>query len=158
MEKIKFLSLFFIMIISISSYGQTLDVMKREYGYDAAGNRILRKVVVIPEQKSIASNQEQALETDTNQWEEKYYLDDLEGISLKIFPNPTNSRVSIEVQNVETKIDGTISLYNVSGALLCTQKIQATQVDLDLRAYSKGTYFAVIRINGKITNWKIVKN
>ena len=157
MKKIKFLSLFFILTSCIQLQGQTLDVMEREYGYDAAGNRILRKVVVIPEQKSITSYQEKGNELDTNIREENYYLDDLEGISLKIFPNPTHSRVRIEIQNVETKVDGTLSLYNVSGALLFTQRIQTLEAELDLSGYSKGTYFAVLRINGKITNWKVVK-
>lgn len=154
--------MFCMLIIHIFSNSQTLDVMQREYGYDAAGNRILRKVVEIPEQKSLISNvdsiQAQEIAQDSNKKQEKYYVDNLGNFSLKVFPNPATSVVNIDILNTNTRIEGNIMVYNASGALLTTKQINTSHIELDVSTYSKGNYFAVININGEKTHWKIIKN
>jgi hypothetical protein len=148
------------LIIHIVSNGQILDEMQREYGYDAAGNRILRKVVEIPQQKSLISNIDsvQEIAQDSNKKQEKYYVDNLGNFSLKVFPNPATSVVNIDILNTNTRIEGNIMVYNASGALLTTKQINTSHIELDVSPYSKGNYFAVIYINGEKTHWKIIKN
>ncbi len=154
--------MFCMMIIHIVSNSQTLDVMQREYGYDASGNRILRKIVEIPEQKSFISDkdtiQTQELVQDSIKKGKKYYIDELGNLSLKVFPNPTTSIVNIDILNINTQIEGNIMLYSASGALLANKQINTSHIELDVSTYSKGNYFAVIYINEKKTHWKIIKN
>ncbi|MFA7401268.1 MAG: T9SS type A sorting domain-containing protein [Bacteroidales bacterium] len=152
--------MFCMLIIHIVSNGQILDEMQREYGYDAAGNRILRKVVEIPQQKSLISNIDsvQEIAQDSNKKQEKYYVDNLGNFSLKVFPNPATSVVNIDILNTNTRIEGNIMVYNASGALLTTKQINTSHIELDVSPYSKGNYFAVIYINGEKTHWKIIKN
>ena len=140
--------MFCMMIIHIVSNSQTLDVMQREYGYDASGNRILRKIVEIPEQKSFISDkdtiQTQELVQDSIKKGKKYYIDELGNLSLKVFPNPTTSIVNIDILNINTQIEGNIMLYSASGALLANKQINTSHIELDVSTYSKGNYFAVI--------------
>ena len=75
--------------------------LKREYDYDEAGNRIVRKVVTMTTQKSSpkhksADSQSEAGEEDF--YDEGFYMDKVGDISLKIFPNPTTSVVSFQIE------------------------------------------------------------
>jgi len=149
------LMVFFIGLLSFG-YGQNnVDVMKREYGYDDAGNRIIRKVLEIksPKQKSMDF---QSDEGNTDE-EKMFYVDKVGDISLKIFPNPTTSIVKLEIVGELVEIEGTVTLYNLSGAKIGSQRITSYRTEIDMSSYAIGTYMATVQINGKINYWKIVK-
>ena len=139
------------LIYGMLAFGQR-DVMKRVYEYDAAGNRVMRSVFVLksPSQKSMDNADEEAKE-------EYSFVDNLEDIKIRVFPNPTTSTVSINIENVEVLHNGVIQIYNVTGTQLRTQTISALNTSIDLSSYPAGIYLVNITINGKETKWKIVK-
>ena len=143
-----FMSVFFIV------KGQ--GTMLRGYEYDAAGNRIIRSVLIIPapQQKSMDW---QSDTTDLDELE-NFYEDKVGGISLKIFPNPTTSVITLQIEDAQDKVEGTITLYNLSGAKIGEQRITSQRTEIDMSSYPIATYLATIRINGKTGYWKIVKN
>jgi hypothetical protein len=134
------------------SYGQ--EALEVQYEYDNAGNRIARYVIVLEDDgtKSFKRNKQSDNSTD-----ETYYIDNLDDISLKIFPNPTNSYINIQIDNIFTEINGFISIYSTSGSKIFTDNINTTNKRIDLSNYPNGVYLVNISINGKETTWKVVK-
>jgi len=147
--------------MSVVSFVKGQGSLLREYEYDEAGNRIVRKVLIIqsPQQKSMdwQSETEDLDELEDIDELEEFYVDKVGNISLKIFPNPTTSIVRLEIMSELDEVDGTVTLYNLSGARIGSQQIRSYRTEIDLNSYSTGTYLATIRINGKASYWKIVK-
>jgi len=137
--------------------GQNIDVLKREYEYDNAGNRIVRKVVEIPYQGSPQPSEQKPVSHSDTSFND-FYTDKIGDMSLKIFPNPTTSIVTLQIDGTQDEIDGIISLYSLSGAKIATQLATSYTTDIDLSPYPAGIYLATIQINGKTTHWKIIKN
>lgn len=107
------------------------------FDYDAAGNRIKRydppgKTEVLPIGLVNSS------------------------ISTKLFPNPTNSFVTIQASAEIT--DGVLLLNDLSGRTLTQQTFSGTQTTLNLSTLPAGVYF--VRLNAKDYEqlWKVVKN
>lgn len=59
-----------------------------------------------------------------------------EGDKISIYPNPASHYI-----HLNTTVAGKIYLYNVSGKLLKTEKVQAGLNKIDIRALSAGIYF-----------------
>ena len=75
------------------------------------------------------------------------------------YPNPVNSKVFIELTDVD-KAAGTIEVYNIQGILLATQKFTQDQIryEVDLSALPTGNYYLkVIQDDGTIKNVKVNK-
>ena len=73
-----------------------------------------------------------------------------EVISLKAYPNPTNSIVTMEASELE-KVD----VYNILGKKL----FSANDKQIDLTNFSNGVYlFKVYTNDGRVANRKIIKN
>jgi len=143
-------------------YGQ--NVMKREYDYDNAGNRIVRQVLTLPnkspkQQKSNDSlpETEELKETENLSELGNFYVDKVGDISLKIFPNPTTSVVTLQIDDATGEIDGEITLYGLSGVKIASQRMTSYRTEIDMNSYPTGTYLATVLINGKTSYWKIVK-
>ncbi len=152
MKKIYVLSLVF--FIGQLCYGQNL--MEREYDYDHAGNRVLRKVLLLLNQESSFSNHKSA-STKTDSEQDDFYADTMGEIALKVYPNPATSTVFLRIEDITGDIEGTIVIYNQSGSQLGSQRVSSYQTEIDMSAYSSGIYLLTIQINGRITNWKIIK-
>jgi hypothetical protein len=132
-------------------YGQNTG---RKYEYDDAGNRIVRHVITIPN-KSSSGHKSIGSESDTII--DNFYTDKLGDISLKIFPNPTTSIITVQIDGMEDKIGGIIHLYDLSGAKIDEQRLSSHRVEIDMSSYPAGAYLATVLINGKTKYWKIVK-
>ena len=147
-------------IFGMVAYSQP-DVMKREYGYDAVGNRVVRKVVDLSNSSSSSSSsspKQKSMDNATENGEDEDFLvDNLGDITLKVFPNPTTSMVNIQIENVDVIHQGIINVYNAAGTQLGTQTITSLNASIDLSIYPPGIYLVNITINKKETKWKVIK-
>ena len=142
-------------IFGMAAYSQP-DVMKREYGYDAVGNRVVRKVVDLSQ--GAPSPKQKSMDDATKDEEgEQFLVDNLGDIQLKVFPNPTISIVNIRIENVDVIHQGIINVYNAAGTHLGTQTITSLNASIDLSSYPPGIYLVNITINKNETKWKIIK-
>jgi hypothetical protein len=87
--------------------------------------------------------------------------DDIAIKNLKIYPNPTNNKVTISLSGKDYSLTRSASIYNVTGALI--QKIDiaspTNQLDFDLSNKPSGVYFIHLHFtNGSITTERIIKN
>ena len=78
---------------------------------------------------------------------------DFEESSIAIYPNPTNSKINIEVISSE---ELNIGLYDITGKLLFSNTmIGSSQINLD--AYSSGIYFVKLNDGSRSITKKIIK-
>jgi Secretion system C-terminal sorting domain len=128
------------------------------YDYDATGNRIDSRVVLLKmghiasENDSVQSNS-QAIK-DTIKAVQK---DQLDQKSISIYPNPTTGAINIDVQGNSDQTPTIFTLYDLSGKVLQQQVIQSNQLVLDLSSYTKGIYILKIQSGPETRDWKIIK-
>ena len=148
--------------------------LKREYDYDAAGNRILRKVIMSgPEETSPPappdSTQAYPLaQTDTSYSSPltppsspvvpEYYVETLAQTEIKIYPNPTAEKIAMEISGWEKLEKGSFTLFSLNGQLLQEHPVHAITTEISLTNLPKGAYLLKVHINGHTEEWKVIKN
>lgn len=138
MRRIIFL---FMLGFAMTFYGQS----KLTYGYDAAGNRIKREIVL---------TRAQDLGEDT---EPQVYSEMLQKYSISISPNPIKELVTITISGLDKNSKGQIAMYNIGGQLIEKRDIVTTENTFDLSSQPNGIFLIQIRIDEQVTSWKIVK-
>jgi len=139
--------------------------LEREYEYDAAGNRTLRKKITTkaPQGDSLQSLPasryalQDELQSGVSQKSPEYYIEKLARVEMKIYPNPATEKITLAISNMENLQTGMLQLYSLSGQLLQTYPVQSETTIISLVGLAKGTYFLKVQINEKTENWKIIK-
>ena len=141
------------------------------YGYDNAGNRIYRDVIVLMMAEESDSTLQEELTTfddntanDSNSTHQKeeddaktLYSDKLDGVALELYPNPTTGSIQVYVPDIDRINQGLIRVSDLNGRILIEEKVQQQELNLDLSSYPDGTYVLFLNINGKVNEWKVVK-
>jgi len=141
MMKTLLLLLFF--IVSIVSL-QSQNTVK--YAYDASGNRIKREILLT----------KSAVATTT---EPEVFTDQVVDRKVKIYPNPTQGQLKVEVENTEGIKNCTITITAMNtGKLITKKKATLPITDIDISNQPFGIYIMLIEIDGEYTSWKIMKN
>ena len=141
-------NILFIIFMNITSVLFSQNTVS--YGYDAAGNRTSRTIVIPPKQAP-------ALEPQEEKQPAAVYTEVLSGIELKIYPNPTDGVLNVEIHNLPESQTADILLYNLSGKLIGSYKGIGESAIIDISAQVPGTYLMKIRAGDYETEWKIIK-
>ena len=142
-KKIGKLLLVCFMVFPVSSIvtGQAIT-----YAYDNNGNRIDRNIV------TLKSGHVSPADT-TKEFQEEI----LGEMSLKIYPNPTQGEVTIDVTGIQNDAILEYRLFNPSGVLLEHKKEVSGYFSIDLLNYPSGIYILRLLIADKKSEWKIIK-
>ncbi len=143
-KHITILLVFFMIAGFQDIYSQT----KVSYGYDAAGNRVSRTIVITQLKSAPAPEQEEHTTV---------YSEMLSGIKLDIYPNPTDGLLKVEIHNLPEGQTAGIMLYNLSGQLILTKKGIEKSAEIDISNQQAGTYLMKIVAGEYQTEWKIIK-
>lgn len=137
---------YFIVVVFLFS---ALPVMAQNiiyYSYDAAGNRVRREIVL---------NRQNSPQQPSNS---PYYSDQLaEDYRIKIHPNASDGIVRVEVISMNNSYEGMVIAYSLSGTKVQECKVVNGNAYINLGDSPKGTYILHVDINGKTTDWKIIK-
>ncbi|MFP5471076.1 MAG: T9SS type A sorting domain-containing protein [Bacteroidia bacterium] len=133
-----------------------------EYTYDEAGNRIKRKFILLelkeapPELTDMIQAIEE-IEEENNTLDETDYNDKVDGRTIAIYPNPTKGQLKLEIGDVLNINQAYIRVTDISGKeLFYNDKLETTML-YDLSNQADGMYLMTISINGKRSEWKIIK-
>jgi hypothetical protein len=121
-----------------------------EYEYDVAGNRISRNVIVLYTNTRGVLAQPQPQDSVV-------YKESLKDFSVRIYPNPTDGLLTVELHNLPEKQTAVISLYNTSGKQLLLQRNVEYSTEVNLSNQPQGIYILRIEISGNVSEWKIIK-
>ncbi len=75
---------------------------------------------------------------------------------IKIYPNPFQSDVTVELQNI-TDTDTSLKVYDINGRLLKDKKLNASQNRIDMHDLPSGLYLFQITSNERTLIQKVVK-
>ena len=78
--------------------------------------------------------------------------------NIKIYPNPTSSKITLEIIN-EINNEYTIQILNISGQILSSEKIKSNiniKKEYDFSEYAKGIYFVKIFTENEYFQEKII--
>jgi len=83
------------------------------------------------------------------------HLEELSGLNVRIFPNPTSDVVGIDLQKVEGVEK--IELLDANGKVIWSESNVSDGIEIDLRQFEDGVYF--VRVNTSLNSFveKIVK-
>jgi len=139
--------------------------LPRYYEYDAAGNRVVRKVIELPKAPPAPPDSlpitryvlQDEFGSSGSQLSPDYYIEKLAQVEMKIYPNPATEKITLSISNVEKMQNGTLQLYSLNGQLLQTQPIHSATCEISLAGLATGSYILKVQINDTTENWKIVK-
>lgn len=129
--------LFFVMFsLSLSAQKKVM------YAYDAAGNRIKKEILF---EQSQSKSQVVA------------YSDMLDEKEIKIYPNPTEGELRVEIFNELKKTEGIVTVHGNNGAMIYTTPIINGFASLDISSCPNGLYILHVKIGDCVSSWKIIK-
>jgi 2',3'-cyclic-nucleotide 2'-phosphodiesterase (5'-nucleotidase family) len=149
--KLKIVIISILAFLSFNSFSQNI-----EYTYDAAGNRTAR--FVIPPAPAQAEAQDSS---DTNSYnneqEPEVYKDFLAEKELRIYPNPTRGKLTIEIVNYNLNEIGTLQVFDMAGRLIKSENNISERMQVDITSQPAGSYIMVIVIGKEKSERKIIK-
>ncbi|MBF6641575.1 T9SS type A sorting domain-containing protein [Flavobacterium sp. J49] len=74
-------------------------------------------------------------------------------IDYSYYPNPTTGNITINSKDPISEV----TVYNVQGQLLFSQKMNEMTTNIDMSSFAGGTYFFKLKINGVEANFKVLK-
>jgi hypothetical protein len=78
----------------------------------------------------------------------------IEDVGLMLYPNPTNSLLTIETDHPDHY---SINLSSLNGQLIHSTTMEGTSHLIDLSSFQKGVYFITIRSEDFVTTRKVIK-
>ena len=81
-------------------------------------------------------------------------IEDLTYDWLNIYPNPTNSLLTIETDQSDHY---SIEISSLNGQLIYSTTMEGTSHQIDLSSFQKGVYFITIRSEDFVTTRKVIK-
>jgi hypothetical protein len=125
------------------------------YDYDAAGNRILRKMVNLEINDSPPAPEPPTAELTPQNVE--YFVEKISQVEIKIYPNPATEKITLAISEWDYLQTGIFKLYTLSGQLLQEQPVHSSTTIVSLAGLAKGAYILKVQINGITEDWKIIK-
>ena len=119
------------------------------YGYDSAGNRTSRTIILL--------RSAPASEDDEEEQPVEVYSELLSDIELKIYPNPTDGWLKVEIYHLPEGQTAHIWLYNLSGNLITSFKEVSDFENINLSGQPAGIYVMKIVAGEYQTEWRIIK-
>lgn len=131
-------------LFGFQAYAQ--QVLK--YEYDESGNRLSRKVILLPS-KQDQTRQDKSGQESINEL--------IETFSITIYPNPTHENLTISTQSASNNPFTELMLYDTQGKLLYKDKNNNNTNTINMSMYDKGIYLLIIMIEGKRKEFKVIK-
>lgn len=79
-------------------------------------------------------------------------------IDVKVFPNPTTDKITLQIKNNDEMLNMHFILYDLSGKLLLKRQLEDNQEDIFLKSYQTKNFILTLSTeNDKITTIKVQK-
>ena len=149
--------LIFLFCLFIPLFCMAQNPLPRYYDYDAAGNRETRYVIpmLLAPQDSLQVDERTSGELQITN--DEYFVEKIAQVEIKIYPNPATEKITLEITNLQDLQTGVFKLYNLNGQLLKECPVHSVSTEVSLAGLSAGVYLLKVNINGRVEEWKIIK-
>jgi YD repeat-containing protein len=125
------------------------------FAYDEAGNRVSRTIVMNSSPSNVRAVNNNADEAETP----PPFVEQLSAdLQVRIYPNPTKGLLQVELAGLAEDAAASVTVTNLNGQQIISTDAVRSVSTIDLSAYPSGTYVLRLIINGKATEYKIIKN
>ena len=121
------------------------------FAYDALGNRVKREIVL---QNSDVVKRNMSSEEKK---EDNFYSDMLSEKQIRIWPNPTEGHLKVEIQGLAPEEKACLRITSMSEAVVNVKETTSPVSELDLSHCINGIYLLHIATGRQETTWKIIK-
>jgi hypothetical protein len=149
-----------LIITLLLTAGATAQQYVIDYIYDDAGNREerIRREIIIPEQQQNTTKKTQEeIDTELAKIEDEFDFDAFAEGQIKVFPNPVQGELKINLVNMSDVLGAEAKLYNIAGNLLETQILNNNYSSIDMNNHPQGIYILRLSKNNEFKEYKIVK-
>lgn len=130
-------------LLSTGAFAQTIH-----YSYDAAGNRISRKYVVVELRSADASNEPaDSSSVEAALGERKVF----------VYPNPTKGNLIVEVTGGDQEEAIDMKLFSAQGILLENISAAIGKTIVSMTKYPSGWYILCVSMKDKNIEFKVIK-
>ena len=141
----KQLALLMLMLVPMDAFAQTSVAPAVFYDYDAAGNRVLRRVLYSNDRRG-----------DTTVVEPPAPI--LTENSIVAWPNPTTGLLNVAVSaSLLENGPGTYLVSDLQGRTILSGTVTSTTMALDLSGQARGNYLLTVMAGGRKEQWQIVR-
>ena len=147
----KFAGVAILLLLTVSAFAQ--QALPRSYEYDAAGNRVFRKVVRLKSAISDTIPTTQGL--GTLQQQKHTFSDKIGNYAVTIYPNPTSGTITVQFEHSVT--NGQYKVSSLAGHILQESTFTSSSIKIDLSPYTTGIYLFIIKTDDTEETWKIIK-
>jgi len=144
----QFIFLLGMLFLAVSCFSQN----RVEFGYDLAGNRVSRTIIMT---LSFASQNPQQQEEEEEE-EPAIYTDVLAEAQIDIYPNPTEGLLRVDIRNLPEGKKADVVLFNLSGKKIISKQTDFS-TEIDITDQPTGVYILKIIVGEEQTDWKIIK-
>lgn len=88
---------------------------------------------------------------------ERSFTDDIDKRNVKIYPNPTQGQLRVDISRLDNGDKCTLSLFTISGDLIFKDSNAGTTNNIDISNQEPGLYLLKITVNENTSTWKIIK-
>ena len=149
---------FIFLILAIPLFCLAQINLPIEYQYDAAGNRTIRKILEIIQPLPPPPPPDSTEYSESPPLIPEYYVEKIAQVEIKIFPNPTTEKVTLQISNMEKLQTGIFKLFSMNGQLLQDHPVHSETTIISLATLPKGAYILKVLINDRAEDWKVIKN
>ena len=150
----KAIVILFLTVAAVPSLAQQRGTVS--FSYDANGNRTARTVSFA---KSRGGSELQGEPTDglaTPMLASA--TDELAGLRLSLYPNPTDGHFSVGVGNAVENTRLQAVLCTASGTVVSRKALSGDSLDFDLSGHAAGVYVLRLEAGGESRTWKVIKH
>ena len=147
---------FLLFMFSLLFAGILLAQQNIKFAYDPAGNCISRTIVLYaPSRAPIEAPQPN---TETEEETAPTFIEQLTAdLQVKIYPNPTQGFLQVEIIGNENDNRTQIAVFNQSGQQVIATQSSGQLTSVDMSSFPAGTYILRLSINERIENYTIIK-
>jgi hypothetical protein len=126
-----------------------------KFTYDLSGNLTDRNIV-------LSSSALKSVKADSTSYDKssspQVFEENVNSTQkVVIYPNPTRGQLKVEIEGFTETTRASVYLYSLSGELLISKSPASGSSSLDLSVFSLGTYILKVKIDDKISEWKVIK-
>lgn len=144
-------------LILLTSVLHSQTVSHIEYGYDNAGNRITRTVIYLRDAPKTSG---ESVSQNNSDNEENIAINTISDIDIKIFPNPVESNLTVELNNYHNE-RLSVHVFDMGGKKIFEDEHYDNRFKIPFNNLKPGAYLMRIIVNGNSNNeykeFKIIK-
>lgn len=153
---------FFIVVLLLFNLAVIAQTSYVSYGYDPSGNRVSRVIAYdsSPPNGRIQQPTDttvQKSDTLAQQQQLNPYIELLGSQQITIFPNPTKGLLVVDITNMQDIKTSSIALYDLGGREVFSKSEIKNTNSINFANEPPGMYGLRIILDGKITEWKVIK-